>query len=175
MNRARAVLNGFSSDEVSAITGLSGHMVNYLVREGYLSPTYQRRRVRGKVRYYSYRDLVIARIIQRLAAAGVELKRLKQALRILKNDPRWNGEAPIDLLATDGRQIFFQQPNGFLVEVATNQHAFAFVLNVRLATDDLKRRMSAAKREQFSLKNEPLVYAAAITSRRIHPSRADRG
>lgn len=66
MPKPRKLLNGFTAGEVAAISGLSLHMVNYLAREAYLSPAYAGEAARGKVRYYSYRDLVVARIVQHL-------------------------------------------------------------------------------------------------------------
>jgi len=70
MPSPRKLLNAFPPREVSQITGLSLPMLDYLSRMGYLRPSYgSGPGVRGKVRYYSYRDLVIARIVQRLREA----------------------------------------------------------------------------------------------------------
>ena len=130
-NRARQVLNGFSAKEVSSLTGLSLHTINYFAREGYLRPTYTHGGIRGKVRYYSYRDLVVARIIQKLTATGLELKRLKRAIKLLSQDDTWKNAGSFHLLATDGRHIFYHLKNGSLLELRPNlQQSFAFVLDV---------------------------------------------
>src|ERR1700727_538516 len=102
MNKAQPVLNGFSADDIHRITGLSIHTINYLAREGYLRPAYTIGNRRGRVRYYSYRDLVVARIIQKLTATGLELKRLKRAIKLLNADGTWDEN--FHLLATDGKQ-----------------------------------------------------------------------
>src|SRR5215472_17194819 len=86
MPQPRTVLNGFTAREVERITGLSVPMVDYLSREGYLRPTYGLERVRGRVRFYSYRDLMVARIVQRLRERGIELRRLKQSIQRLSED-----------------------------------------------------------------------------------------
>src|SRR4030095_7851734 len=111
------------------------------VREESLHPTYRSQSIRGKVRYYSFRDLLIARVIQRLARMGVELKRLKKALRLLRNDASWSVEDidNVEWLTTDGKRIYFHRPNGTLLDVTTNQHAFAFMLNVRETAEELKK------------------------------------
>ena len=86
MPKPREVLNAFTAYEVWKITGLSIHMIDYLARDNYLNPTYAKGRVRGKVRYYSYRDLVVARIIQKLRESGIELRRLKKSIQLLIKD-----------------------------------------------------------------------------------------
>ena len=74
MPTPRKVLNAFPALEVSRITGLSVAMIDYLSRSNLLRPSYgDTSGGRGKVRYYSYRDVVIARLIQRLREGGVKL------------------------------------------------------------------------------------------------------
>src|SRR5947209_17763792 len=98
MRFARNVKNAFTVREVSDITGLRPAMLNYLIRNEYLKPSYredhdlperQKRRPRGNTRYCSYRDLIIAKTIQRLLDAGVQLIRLKEALYDLRADKHW--------------------------------------------------------------------------------------
>ena len=164
MNEAKRVLNAFSAADVAKITGLSLHTVNYLAREGYLTASYGRSKVRGKVRYYSYRDLLIARIIQKLTATGLELKRLKRAIKLLSQDDTWirNGENRFDLLATDGRRIYYCLRNGSLLELTPGlQQSFAFVLDVTGTQKELKRLIEEKKRRRFDLSNQPLLFEGA--------------
>src|SRR5947209_6423673 len=120
MPKPRPVLNAFTAHQVTAITGLSIHMINYLAREGYLRPAYDQGHVRGRTRYYSYRDLVVARIVQRLREVGLELKRLKPAIKVLSSNETWlaaGKERAISLLATDGKTLFYPDEKGALVEL----------------------------------------------------------
>src|SRR6266487_4654002 len=94
MPKPRPASNAFSPAKASRIVGMSIHMLNYLAREGYLVPTYFRSGRRGKPRYYSYRDLVIARLVQRLLDAGLEISRLKEGIQRLPQDPRWSSKNP---------------------------------------------------------------------------------
>src|ERR1700730_10416668 len=115
MPKPKKLLNAFTPKEVYKITGLSVHMSGYLAREGYLRPSYPQGGIRGKIRYYSYRDLVVARIVQRLREAGIELKRLKRGIQLLSSDDTWlsrGKERAISLLATDGRRLFHPNENG---------------------------------------------------------------
>jgi DNA-binding transcriptional MerR regulator len=160
MPKPKRVANAFTAQQVRQITGLSVHMINYLAREEYLVPTYAQGSVRGKVRYYSYRDLVVARIVQRLREVGIELKRLKHGIQMLSSDTTWlrAGRArSVSLLGTDGKKLFFPDENGSLIELTREgQRSFAFVLDVARAQSDVKRSLSQRQLELFELRNRPL-------------------
>jgi DNA-binding transcriptional MerR regulator len=161
MNFARKVLNGFSAQEVRRLSGLSLHMISYLAREHYLEPAYGLGRIRGRARYYSYRDLLVARIIAKLLASGVELTRLKKSIRLLSEHRTWfDPKKPVDVLATDGWKIYYHDRNGLLVELTqSRQGAFAFVLDVTKAQMELKRQLAPKKRNNYTLENKPLLFA----------------
>jgi DNA-binding transcriptional MerR regulator len=136
-------------------------MINYLAREGYLVPTYAEHQVRGKVRYYSYRDLVVARIVQRLRDVGIELKRLKRGIQLLSSDSTWlkaGRVRSVSLLGTDGKRLFFPDENGSLMSLIEltreGQRSFAFVLDVARAQSEVKRHQRQI--ELFELRNQPL-------------------
>jgi DNA-binding transcriptional MerR regulator len=160
MPKPKRVLNGFTAQQVRQVTGLSVHMINYLAREGYLVPTYAEHQVRGKVRYYSYRDLVVARIVQRLRDVGIELKRLKRGIQLLSSDSTWlkaGRVRSVSLLGTDGKRLFFPDENGSLIELTREgQRSFAFVLDVARAQSEVKRHLSQRQIELFELRNQPL-------------------
>jgi DNA-binding transcriptional MerR regulator len=135
--------------------------VVYLAREGYLKPTYSPGAIRGRVRYYSYRDLVIARIIRKLTATGLELKRLKRGLKTLAEDATWREADQLHLLATDGRNVYFQMKDGSLLDLEPSmQKSFAFVLDVAKAQEEAKGAIDSERRERFSLQNHPLIYSS---------------
>ncbi len=163
MNIPRRVLNAFTAKELRAITRLSIHMINYLAREGYLTPAYpDRGRARGKIRYYSYRDLLVARIVSKLLRSGIEIQRLKRSIQRLNEERTWfpENKKPFDLLATDGWKLYYHDRNGSLVELATSgQRSFSFVLDVTRTKDELKQQIHPTKRARFALENRPLIYA----------------
>ncbi len=157
------MLNGFYPKEASKITGLSVHMLNYLARHGYLLPAYGAQG-RGKVRYYSYRDLVIARIVSRLLAAGLEISRLKEGIANLVNDPHLaEGRANDSLhyLATDGASLYFIEGDGCVRDLTqSGQLAFAFLLDLQHARDEVLTELSGEQLKNFSLKVQELRPAA---------------
>lgn len=157
----RSFCNAFTCSEVSDLSGLSRPMVNYLAKAGYLVPSYPRgRAARGATRYYSYRDLMVARVIGRLAAAGVELKRLKEALVDLQRAELWDrlgAEGALPLLITDGASIVLREPDGSVRDLtAGGQLAFAFVMDLARTEAELRSGMDGERERNFTYKVLPL-------------------
>ena len=147
-------------------------MLNYLAREGYLVPNYFKSGRRGRTRYYSYRDLVIARLVQKLLDAGIELKRLKDDLKKLSQNKHWSdigSEKNVRLLATDGSNLYLAQGRSTLIDLTRNgQLAFAFVLDVACARKDVEhglskqlveKRVSEDQVRNFDLVNQRIRFA----------------
>src|SRR5215216_2144505 len=159
---AKRLLNAFTAAEVRDVTGISLPMISYLLREGYLCPHYGSGE-RGQVRYYSYRDLVIARVVQRLREAGVELRRLKPAIQKLAADEYWSAmvrkrmsSTALQLLVTDGKRVLLKSHDGFLEEL-NGQRSFAFVVHLGSVQAEVKSRIPRRKRKDFSMENRDLI------------------
>lgn len=163
MPKPKIALNAFPPVKASRIVGMSVHMLNYLAREGYLVPTYGRTGTRGKTRRYSYRDLVVARIVQTLLDAGVEVSRLKTAIQELRHRGSWmagGNERILRHLVTEGSRLYYPEENGSLSDLTQQgQFAFAFVLDVNAAKAEVKQRMSEEERAKFSLENRRIKFA----------------
>jgi DNA-binding transcriptional MerR regulator len=167
MPKPRKVLNAFTAEEIEEYVGLSVHMVDYLARHKYLIPTYKRGHVRGRVRYYSYRDLNIAYLVQKLREHGVELARLKKAVRELRKDGAWfrglnpdRKSEPIQWLVTDGNDVLLTADDGFLDELRPNgQRSFAFVVTMDNVQQEVRARIPASKRAHYSIENKQLIFA----------------
>jgi DNA-binding transcriptional MerR regulator len=162
MPKPREVLNAFTAAEVKDHTGISVHMINYLVREGFLTPAYGHG-TRGSVRYYSYRDLVAGRIIQRLREAGVQITKLKEGIQKLSQERGWLSPSKrkdaelLRLLVTDGKRLLTRSGDGFLDEL-NGQRSFAFVIELENVTEEVRRRIPAKKRRRFDMRNQPLEF-----------------
>lgn len=165
MPRVRDVLNGFSAADVHTISGLSLPMIDYLKRNGFLHPSYAREdNPRGRVRYFSYRDLIVARLIQRLRETGIQLTRLKAAIERISEDSFWpDGMKPADglnWLVSDGRTVHLRNRDGFLDDVlGSGQRSFAFIVNFGELLDEVRERVPAAKRPHFSMTTAELQFA----------------
>jgi DNA-binding transcriptional MerR regulator len=174
MPQPKRLLNAFTARDVQSVTGLSLPMIDYLRRSDFLVPAYaQAPGRRGKVRYYSYRDLVVARLIQRLRQNGVELSAIKTAITILKDDALWDGlsdNLPTTLrwLRTDGRNVFLDRQDGVLEHMrADHQGAFAFLVNIgELAAEVRECVPEGIKRDNFSMKNYALMAEPSVRRKR---------
>ncbi|MBJ7439487.1 MAG: MerR family transcriptional regulator [Sphingopyxis sp.] len=166
----RKVLNAFPARDVSKITGLSLPMIDYLLREDLLRPSYgEEIGRRGKVRYYSYRDLVVARLIQRLREAGLQLGKLKVAVKTLCRDAPWvdrgDPSERLNWLIADGNEVFLRNDDGFLdTMTGTGQRAFAFVINLNQLEVEVRDLIPAAQRAHFDIANRSLMFADASRS-----------
>jgi DNA-binding transcriptional MerR regulator len=167
MPTARVTLNGFTAKQVNEITGLSLPMIDYLRRTDFLQPHYQcGASRRGRVRYYSYRDLVAARLVQRLRDVGVELYKLKAAVKKLASSSSWAADHSSDprehlnWLVSDGREVLLKNEDGFLDTFrADGQRAFAFVVNLRELQAEVLARIPEEKQASFCIKNRKLRFA----------------
>lgn len=183
MRFARNVKNAFPIREVAEITGLQPAMLNFLIRNEYLKPSYredhdfperQKRRPRGNTRYCSYRDLMIAKTIQRLLNAGVQLARVKEALHDLRADKHWltqvrgaSFERAITWLVTDGKRVYLQdQEQPILDPLGKNrQKAFSFIVEMTSIHSEvragIRHSQSSKCREKiahFKLTNEEPIF-----------------
>jgi DNA-binding transcriptional MerR regulator len=180
--RARKVKNAFTLLEVSHITGLQPAMLNFLIRQQYLQPTYRedhdfpaikKRRPRGNSRYFSYRDLMIAKTIQRLLNAGVQLIRVKQALEHLRADIHWLDktrqtplERVIHWLVTDGKKVYLRDHDGFLELLGKgHQRAFSFIVEMTSVRTDVCQAIMNSRDEEcrkkidyFRLSNDKPIF-----------------
>lgn len=171
MPQARTAANGLTTKQVAECSGLSVHMVNYLARHDYLVPHHDRVARSGAVRYYSYRDVIVARLIHRLLETGVPLKRVKAALALMHGSEFWERlgrQDTVALLVSNGSAIMMPQPNGTLLELPEGrQLAFGFLVNASEAQAEVLKRLSPLHRSNFSLKNEPLLFVEQST---VEPS-----
>ncbi len=168
-------MNAFTAKSVKKITGISVHMLNYLCRHGYMAPAYPTKNgTRGEVRYFSYRDLVIARVIQRLRRNGVKLAKIKKAVEYLRHDRAWfaNGphhSDPVQWLVSDGREPLLIAEDGFLDELRPGgQRAFAFIVSLEGIQTEIRsilKRREPKKLPYFAIENRPLIFERKRSTR----------
>ena len=187
MRKLPTVKNAFKVTEVVKITGLSADMLHYLTSRGYLLPSYRedhrairggRRRPRGSAKFYSYRDLLIARIIYNISEAGVQLTKIKRALNNLTEDEHWinavrkgTQDKVIHWLVTDGVDVFLHDNDGYInLMKKGGQRSFSFVLEMRKVQAHVRREIGVNCREKlrhYRLSNEePIVERTGPANRK---------
>jgi DNA-binding transcriptional MerR regulator len=126
------VINGFRAADAGKLSGISPAMLDYLTREGFISPSASVKRGRGIRRIYTFGDIVTLKVIAQLLRSGIEIRRLRRGLRNLQKrmaDAK-PGELPFRFLVTDGTEVFFR--DSFNLESLTRdgQFAFAFLIDI---------------------------------------------
>ncbi|MGH8257808.1 MAG: MerR family transcriptional regulator, partial [Steroidobacteraceae bacterium] len=116
------VKDHFTTDDVVRYAKLSRHMVNYLCRYGVLEPTLSTQRRRGVVRRFSYADLLLARAVATLLAAGVSVIALRSALNTLRRKLK---AVPLALfqsraIAIVGSGVYISEPDQPLMDLTAN-------------------------------------------------------
>jgi len=137
----------FSAKEAAELSSLSKDMLNYLRRNEILLPSVQDPVSRGMPAYYSYADLVVLRCLADLLKKGVQVVRLKAALR--KFQGRNNAlklSKNAKYLLTDGQRIWFRDDENILEELtAGGQLTFNFVISLQTARAEVDRRIQNPK------------------------------
>jgi DNA-binding transcriptional MerR regulator len=130
----------YLSKEVVRLTGLSKYMVSYLRQIELLVPIEpldsrrsDKRPRYGKARLYTFSDILLGRSLCKLLSAGVSVKEIEEAVRVLREKL---GGVPQDLVRTRvtmiGKRILIASPNEPPVELtADGQLAFSYMLDVK--------------------------------------------
>ncbi|MCB2083169.1 MAG: MerR family transcriptional regulator [Sphingomonadaceae bacterium] len=121
--------------KASELSGLSPHMITYLGRIEILIPS-GNLPGRGRRRLFTFSDVLFLRMIADLLSRGIEVKRLGQGLRRIKEEadlwlevqkrPRW-------YLVTDGAEVMLRRKGRLESKTADGQFVFSFVLDMEAA------------------------------------------
>jgi len=141
-SKSTDVVDWFPVGKAAMYSGLTLDMVNYLCRCGIVKPTGCTKRGRGRVRKYTFSDILLLKIIAKLLANGVSVQRLRKSLVGLQK----RGGTAQDILkrkylATDGKNIYLKD-NGVLELLTTGQLTFAFVLELENVRNELAQKIT---------------------------------
>lgn len=136
----------FGLRTTSKVSGLSIHMLNYFCRNRIVEPSGGSRRGRGVPRLYSFEDILLLRVIERLLAQGVSPLRLRGAIQGIQ-ERGGSGKELISkrFVTTDGFDVFFDD-DGILERLSSGQLAFAFVLKLDTLRDEVTEQIRLAER-----------------------------
>jgi DNA-binding transcriptional MerR regulator len=130
--KQQSVFDTFDIHTAAKLSRLSKPMLDYLCRTDLVVPAKPRRRGRGRRRQYTFRDVVILRVIAKLLSSGISVRRLRKGLKILRERADGLGHrSEKSYLVTDGREVFVRRSIDVL-ESLTNrgQMAFAFLVDI---------------------------------------------
>lgn len=135
--------------QAAHVSGLSVHMVDYLCRHQIVPPSATQESGRGRVRYYTYTDLVVLRVVAKLLDQGISVLRFRKQYQLLKSRKFDAGQLMAHrYLVTDGNNIYLKDDRAQVLErLDSGQTAFAFVMDLnpvkKAVADSLKSKKRA--------------------------------
>lgn len=122
-------------------------MVNYLCRHDIVSPSGNSDRGRGKMRKFTYVDVLLLRVIAKLLAQGISVLRLRKCLHSLKqHSDEINSLLSRKFLVTDGQTIYFSE-NNVLEALDSGQLSFGFFLELNSVRNEVDETIELLKRQ----------------------------
>jgi DNA-binding transcriptional MerR regulator len=101
------VLEAFTAQQASRLTGCTAHQLRYWDRVGLVEPSIQTTGGRpGVRRLYSFRDLVALRVVRGLLDNGMSVQRVRRAWDYLRRNADMDSHLAEVKLVTDGQTIF---------------------------------------------------------------------
>lgn len=108
---------GYRAPQVCNIVGITYRQLDYWARTDLLRPSLATAQGSGSQRLYSFGDIVQLRVVKRLLDAGMSLKKIRQAMDLLRE--QLNSETPLAdvTLLSDGNTIYAAHSADEVVDV----------------------------------------------------------
>jgi DNA-binding transcriptional MerR regulator len=108
---------GYRAPQVCKIVGITYRQLDYWARTELLTPSLRAASGSGSQRLYAFQDIVQLRVVKRLLDAGMSLKRIRQAVGILRD--QLHSDRPLNdvTLLSDGSTIYAAQSADEVVDV----------------------------------------------------------
>jgi DNA-binding transcriptional MerR regulator len=108
---------GYRAPQVCNLVGITYRQLDYWARTNLISPSLQRAAGSGSQRLYSFSDVVQLKVIKRLLDAGMSLKKIRQAVEILKEQMESDRPLADVTLLSDGQTIYAAHSEEEVVDV----------------------------------------------------------
>ena len=118
---------GYRVPEVTKAVGISYRQLDYWARTGLVTPSIREAGGSGTQRLYSFRDLLVLRIIKKLLDAGVGLQQIRKAVDYLRDMKQ-----PLHsvTLMSDGNRIYApESPEAVIDLLSKGQGVFAIAVD----------------------------------------------
>lgn len=120
---------GYRAPAVCRVVGITYRQLDYWARTDLLKPSLQDARGSGSQRLYSFTDVVQLRVIKRLLDAGMSLKKIRQAVEILRQQLQKRQPLAEVTLLSDGQTIYAAHTADELIDVLSGgQGVFAIAV-----------------------------------------------
>ena len=106
---------GFRGPQVCAIVGITYRQLDYWARTGLVEPTVRGASGSGTQRLYSFRDILILKVIKRLLDAGISLQQIRTAVQHLR--ARGTDDLTRVTLMSDGASVYECTSNDEVIDL----------------------------------------------------------
>jgi len=111
------VQQGYRAPQVCKIVGITYRQLDYWARTDLLKPSLQTATGSGSQRLYSFGDIVQLRVVKRLLDAGMSLKKIRQAMDLLREQLQSRKPLEEVTLLSDGSTIYAAHSADEVVDV----------------------------------------------------------
>jgi DNA-binding transcriptional MerR regulator len=108
---------GYRAPQVCKLVGITYRQLDYWARTNLILPSLQRASGSGSQRRYSFTDVVQLKVIKRLLDAGMSLKKIRSAIRILGQQLQTDQPLTDVTLLSDGQTIYAAHSEQEVVDV----------------------------------------------------------
>ena len=108
---------GYRAPQVCRLVGITYRQLDYWARTDLLRPSAKEASGSGSQRLYSFTDLIQLKVIKRLLDAGMSLKRIRNAVEILRDQLESDKPLADVTLLSDGSTIFAAHSPDEVVDV----------------------------------------------------------
>lgn len=108
---------GFRAPQVCNLVGITYRQLDYWARTGLLQPTLKTAKGSGSQRLYGFSDVVQLKVVKRLLDAGMSLKKIRQAVEILRIQLQSDRPLRDVTLLSDGQTIYAAESSQEVVDV----------------------------------------------------------
>lgn len=108
---------GYRAPQVCKIVGITYRQLDYWARTDLLKPSVAAAAGSGSQRRYSFSDIVQLRVVKRLLDAGMSLKKIRQAMDILREQLESDQPLADVTLLSDGSTIYAAHSEDEVVDV----------------------------------------------------------
>ena len=119
---------GYRVPDVCRIIGITYRQLDYWARTGLVTPSIREAGGSGTQRLYSFKDLLLLRVIKSLIDTGISLQSIRRAVDYLRQNV---GDDPTSVtLMSDGRSIYACESEDQIIDlVKRGQGVFAIALD----------------------------------------------
>lgn len=108
---------GYRAPQVCNLVGITYRQLDYWARTDLIRPALQEATGSGSQRRYSFSDVVQLKVIKRLLDAGMSLKKIRQAVEILREQMESDRPLADVTLLSDGSTIYAAHSEQEVVDV----------------------------------------------------------